>query len=779
MATTVAAMPKPLSNAGHKRFQSAVSTDSSYLRDIINEMEGASTPSASAPSRDLSRRSFLKLTGIAGGGLILAFSLGGRSQAYGAPAQPGASEAGGGELAPNAFLRVSPDGSILIYSKGPEIGQGIKTAFPLIVAEELDARWEDVVVEQAPVNPAVYGRQSAGGSRSIPASWDQLRQAGAVARAMLVAAAAKKWKVPAESCTTSASKVQHQGSGRKATYGELATAAASMPVPEAEKVPLKSRSEYKLIGGRFTGVDNRALVTGGALFGLDQRLPGLVFATYLKCPAVGGKVRSVNLDAVKRLPGVRDAFALEGTGKAVEYLPGVAVIATSTWAAMQAQKQLQVEWDESTASRDSWTAHMAQAKKLASSSGGKVIEKAGDAEKVLSGPGKTVEAFYTYPFVSHAPLEPQNCTAWSHDGVLEFWAPSQAPDRAFELIAGALGIAQDSIVIHQTRVGGGFGRRLMNDYMCEAGAIARRVDGPVQLVWTREEDMAHDFLRVGGFHALKGRVDEKGRLNAWDDHFITFSADGNQPVSGGNMPEGEFPALLVPNFRMTQTMLPLAMPCGPWRAPRSNTVAWVVQSFIHELATAAGRDHRDFLIELMGEPRLLASKLHTGRAVNVIRLATEKAGWGRKLPPGHGLGLAFHYSHAGHIAEVAEVSVDANRKLKVHRVVVAGDIGPIINYSGAENQCEGAVVDGLSTTLGLEITIEGGRVQQSNFHDYSLMRLPHHPVVEVYFIKSEYDPTGVGEPALPPLAPAVCNAIFAACGHRVRTLPLSKDGFTV
>ncbi|MGH8021530.1 MAG: molybdopterin cofactor-binding domain-containing protein [Opitutaceae bacterium] len=747
----------------------------SYLHDIIDEMEGRAPP---AGLRALDRRSFLKLGGLASGGLILAFMLGGRSRAD--AAGPAAEASEDDTFAPNAFLRISPDGRILIYSKGPEIGQGIKTAFPLIIAEELDARWEDVVVEQAPVNPAVYGRQSAGGSRSIPANWDQLRRAGAMARAMLVAAAAHEWDVAAEDCTTADSAVHHRASGRSFSFGQLVSLAAALPLPDAERLPLKLKSEYKLLGRRFTGVDNHAIVTGAPLFGIDQKLPGLLYASYLKCPAIGGRVRSANLEAVKRLPGVKDAFVLEGTGRAVEFLSGVAIVATSTWAAFQAQKQLQVEWDESPASTDSWSAHLEHARSIASGSGKETLAQSGDAGSAASGETiRKVEALYVYPFVSHAPLEPQNCTAWNHEGVLEFWAPSQAPDRAFELAAGSLGIAKEKIVIHQTRVGGGFGRRLMNDYMCEAGAIAQRIDAPVKLTWTREQDMAHDFLRVGGVHRFKGAVDAEGRVAAWDDHFITFSADGQRPVSGGNMPEGEFPALLIPNFRLTQTMLPLSMPCGPWRAPRSNTVAWVVQSFLHELSTAAGRDHRDFLIELMGEPRQLPKSIHTGRAVDVIKLATEKAGWGRKLPAGHALGLAFHYSHSGHFAEVAEVSVSKDRRLTVHRVVVAGDIGPIINLSGAENQCEGAVIDGLSTMLALEITIENGRVQQSNFHDYPLMRMPGHPRVEAFFVASDYEPTGVGEPALPPLAPAVCNAIFAACGHRVRTLPLTKEGFTV
>lgn len=740
------------------------------LRELMRDVE-LGTSSLPMRAVKIDRRSFLKLTGMAGGGLTLGFLVGGDASA--------AVEKGGAtEFVPNAFLRISSKGSILIYNKGPEIGQGIKTAFPLIIAEELDALWTQVVVEQAPVNPAVYGRQSAGGSRSIPDSWDQLRKAGAVARSMLVSAAAASWKVPVEECSTRDSAVWN--GKRKLTYGALAAKAAALPVPDPATVKLKERKDYRLLGKSYTGVDNRKVVTGAPLFGIDQQMPGLKFAVYEKCPAVGGKVRSANLDEIKKLPGVRDAFVIEGNGKATEIMPGVAIVADSTWAAFEARKQLRVEWDESGASKDSWSAIAKRAADLGKQAAGETSTlSVGATSDALARAAKTVEGFYTYPFVSHAPLEPQNCTAWSHDGIIELWSPTQTADRSLTTVAGALGVPVEKIKINQTRVGGGFGRRLMNDYACEAGAIAQRFAGPVKLTWTREQDMAHDFYRPGGFHSLAGGVDATGKLVAWRNHFISFTTDGKNPVSGGNLPDQEFPAQNVPNYQLTQTLLPLATPCGPWRAPRSCSVAWVIQSFMHELSAAAHRDHRDFLLEVMGEPRLLPGGLDTGRAADVIKLVTEKAGWGRKLPAGHGMGLAFHFSHAGHFAEIAEVSVDANKRVKVHRMVVVGDIGPIVNMSGANNQCEGGVLDGFSTMLGLEITMENGRVEQSNFHQYPILRIADQPKVEVHFIQSDHPPTGVGEPALPPVAPAICNAIYAAIGHRVRTLPLTKEGFSV
>jgi isoquinoline 1-oxidoreductase beta subunit len=745
------------------------------LEAIYREAEAAVTRTAP----DLTRRTFLKLTGLAGGGLALGIWMDERSAALAQTRGAGMQAA---EFVPNAFVQVSTDGSILIYSKSPEVGQGIKTAFPMIVAEELDADWADVRVEQSPINEAVYARQAAGGSRSIPEAWDQLRHAGATARAMLISAAAEAWGVPAAECATEPSVVVHGPTGRRLGYGALAERAAALPVPDATAVPLKAREDYRLLGTRVSGVDNHAVVTGGPLFGTDQSLPGMRYAAYAKCPATGGRVRSANLEEIRALPGVEDAFVLEGNDIVTELMSGVAIVADSTWAALHAKSQLEVDWDESEASKDSWSGLDAEARALAGQAGEETVREFGDVDAAFAEAAQTLEAFYAYPFVSHAPLEPQNCTAWYRDGAVEIWAPTQTPHRALSNVSNTLGIPEDRVTLHQTRIGGGFGRRLMNDYVCEAVAISRHIGAPVKLQWSREDDMAHDFYRPGGFHSLKASLDAAGRLSGWEDHFITFTHDGRRPVSGGDTRGGEFPEGLVESYKLTQTMLPLGTPTGPWRAPRSNAIAFAVQSFHHELAEAAGRDHLEFLLEIMGEPRWLEpgnpGALNTGRAAAVIRLAAERAGWGRPLPPGRGLGLAFYFCHAGHFAEVAEVSVDGNRRLTVHRVTVAGDIGPIVNLSGAENQCQGAVMDGLSTMLGLEITMENGRVQESNFHQYPVMRMGNAPVVDVHFLQSDYSPTGVGEPALPPLAPAVCNAIYAATGHRVRTLPLSREGFT-
>jgi isoquinoline 1-oxidoreductase subunit beta len=747
-----------------------------YFSDIIREMEMAAAPVA---TQDVSRRSFIKITGLAGAGLVLAYSLAGSSKS----AMAAGAASAGGDLTFNAYVRIAPTGILTLYNKAPEIGQGIKTSFPMILAEHLDADWADVRVEQAPIDPKVYGRQSAGGSRSTPTGWEAYRHAGAVARAMLVTAAAKTWNVPEAELTTEKSMVVHAASGRKLKYGALAEKAAALPVPDEKTVHIKSRKEYKLLGTRVMGVDVPRIVTGQPLYGIDQKVPGMLYATYTKAPATGGKVASANLTDIKKMSGVKDAFVIEGNGRVAELMPGVAILATSTWAAIKAKRALNVVWDESEASDDSWTDMNAQARKLAKGEAATMLKDGGDLDAAFKGAAKTVEAFYAYPYLSHAPMEPQNCTASFKNGAIEFWAPTQAPDRALDQIAELLGIDKSKVLIHQVRAGGGFGRRLSNDYMCEVAAIAKRAGVPIHLQWTREDDMSHDFYRPGGFHQMKGALDAKGKLIGWSDHFITVSPDGKNPAASANIEVDAFPVSVMKNYQVGQSFLEAYTPTGPWRAPRSNSIAWVIQSFFHEMAVASGRDHVEFMLEAMGDPRWLKEgdefALNTGRAAGVIKLAAEKAGWGKPMPKGRAQGLAFFFSHSGHFAEVAEVSVDANKKVTVHKVVVAGDIGPVMNMSGAETQAQGAVIDGLSTMMGLEVTFEKGRNEQVNFDRYPILRMRSAPVVEAHFIQSDFPPTGMGEPALPPLAPAVCNAIFAATGERIRTLPLKRSGYSI
>ena len=740
------------------------------IGDVVPTVTGehalASDANASADLRvgKLDRRQFLKLTGLVGGGLMLSF----------APRALGNAAA----LQPNGYIKIDASG-IVLYAKNPEIGQGVKTSLPMIVAEELDAAWEDVEVVQSTIDQGLYGVQFAGGSMSIPMNWESLRRAGATARAMLVEAAAKRWGVVPSSLSTRDSHVIHAASGRKLKYTELASEAAAATVPDPQSLTLKKPDQFRLLGKRITGVDNDALVRGEPLFGIDQSLPGMKYAVYQKCPAIGGKVASANLDAIKAMPGVHDAFVLEGNGNAMELLPGVAIIADNTWSAIQAKRALIVEWDESDASKDSWSGAQAEAERLRNESGSQVVNT-GDVDEAFSSGANQASGFYTYHFVSHATLEPQNCTAWFKDGALELWAPTQTPGQGIGSAAKVVGISPAKVTLHQLRCGGGFGRRLYNDFTCEAAAIAKRAGVPIKLQWTREDDMAYDLYRAGGFHQMDGSVDANGKITGWRDRFITFTNDGRRPVSGGGLGPGVFPAGLVDNVRVEQTALPWQNRCAAWRAPGSNVFAFVVQSFLDELAHAAGRDPLEVLLEVIGEPRQMPRRgMHTGRAAGVVKLAAQEAGWGRELPDGHGMGVAFYYSHSGHIAEVAEVSVNDEKQVNVHKVTVAADVGPIVNLSGAENQMQGSVVDGLSTMTGLSMTFENGRVQQSNFDRYPMLRMPSTPEVAVHFVDSDYPPTGLGEPALPPLAPAVCNAIFAASGHRIRTLPISEEGFSL
>lgn len=703
---------------------------------------------------------------LAGAGLVIPFAMASKAQAAeGAPAP--------GKL--NAYVRVAPDGVVTIVNKNPEIGQGIKTMLPMLIAEELDVDWSAVRTEQAGNDPITFGRQFAGGSMATPLHWDELRRVGAAARVMLVAAAAQGWGVPASECTTASGVVHHKASNRNATYGSLVAKAASAPVPDLKTVPLKDPKDYKIIGKPMRQVDTAAIVTGQPLFGIDVVVPGMLFATFEKAPVFGAKVASADLAAAKGVKGVRDAFVVEGGTALDGLLPGVAVVADSWWTAQKARNKLNISWADHPTAKQSDAGFAAAALAASKSAPGKTERNDGDVAAALAGAAKTVEAAYAYPFISHANLEPQNCTAHFKDGKVEIWAPTQNPEPGRQLVAKTLGVAPDDITIHMIRCGGGFGRRLMNDYMVEAAWISKEVGAPVKLLWTREDDMRHDFYRPAGWHFLKGGVSASGEIVGWHNHFVTFGENGSAARSAG-MSQTEFPARFLPNYRYDLSMIPCGVPTGPLRAPGSNAISFVVQSFIDELAHAAGADPVAFRLKLLGDAPMVGqapSGYAAGRMAAVVKLAAEKSGWGRKLPKGSGLGIAFHYSHLGYFAEVVEVAVAADGAIKLVKVWVAADVGRhVINPFGALNQIEGSVLDGLSGALHQKITIANGAAVESNFSDYPLMRINEAPPIETHFIKSDNSPTGLGEPALPPIVPALCNAIFAATGKRIRQLPI-------
>jgi isoquinoline 1-oxidoreductase beta subunit len=731
----------------------------------------------------LNRRSFIKITALAGGGMVVAFNLDGDLFAQGPPG-------GAPQMQANAFIKFTPDGKVTIINKNPEVGQGVKNMLPMIIADELDVDWASVVVEQADADQAKYGQQLAAGSFSTPQNWTPLRQVGAAVRQTLLAAAAQKWSVPQTELTTSSGKVMHAASKKSAAYGELAADAAKLPVPTLATVPLKDPKDYKIIGTPRKGVDTAAVTTGKPIFSIDFTLPGMLYAVFQKAPVFGAKVASANLDLIKTLPGVRYAVIIEGGTNLQEVLPGVAIVADSWYQANAARKQLQVTWSDHPTSAQNSVGFQAKADELSKAAPMNTLRKDGDADAALKSAAKVVEAAYSYPFIAHMPLEPQNCAAQLKDGKLEVWAPSQIPAGGLTLGARVAGVPPASVTLHLMKTGGGFGRRLTNDYVGEAAAIAKVVSpAPVKLLWTREDDMPHDFYRPGGFHYLKGGVDASGKLVAWKNHFVTYgepNPNGGAPryASSANISGVQFPARFVPNFEFVESVQPLGVPTGALRAPGTNAWSFVFQSFIDELAVAAGKDPYQFKLDLLSNeiipmPERGGDGFSAKRTIDVLKLVAEKSGWGKtKLPKGTGMGISFQFSHQGYFAEVAQVTVDAQKRIKVDKVWVAGDIGSqVINPLHAENLVQGGVIDGISHMM-QEITIDGGAVVQKNFNAVPMLRMNQAPpVIEVHWIKSNNPPTGLGEPSLPPILSAVGNAIYAASGTRVRTLPLSKQGF--
>ena len=737
----------------------------------------------------LQRRSFLKISMLAGGGLVFGLATEQELEAQGRGGPPQAAPI------PANYIKIAANGTVTIVAKNPEVGQGIKTMLPMLIAEELDVDWKQVKIEQADIDPSKFNAQSAGGSTATPTNWDPMRQVGAAARAMFVTAAAQTWGVPESQCTTASGRVM---SGTKSIgYGELTVKVATLPVPDFASLKLKDPSAYKIIGHTQIGVDLPQIVTGKPIFTIDVKLPGMQYATFLRCPVLGGKVVSANLDEIKKMPGIRNAFIVDRpelttvTGRPGDLVSGIAVLGDTWWHAQKARQALKVVWNEGPNAGGSSTAFAKQADELSKQAPMSTSRKDGDFDTAIKGAAKVVEAAYSYPFISHAPLEPQVAAASFKDGKIEIWTDSQQPAQGRGGVAQTLGLQQDDVLLHMTRGGGGFGRRLTNDYMVEAAWIAKQAGVPIKLLWSREDDMQHDYYRPAGFQYLKAGVDASGKIVAWRNHFVGY-AEGTTPVTG-TIGATEFPQRFVPNYELHVSTMPLGLRTGALRAPGSNAIAFVIHSFLDEMAHAAGKDPVQFRMDLLNseQPAVAAAAGGRGgapgggfsaeRAKGVLQMVAEKSGWGKTtLPKGTGMGVAFHFSHQGYFAEVAQVAVDSAKKVRVQKVWVVGDVGSqIINPGAAENICQGGIIDDLSAAMSQKITIEKGQVEQTNFHQHGMMRLAQAPPeIQVHFLTSNNRPTGMGEPALPPILPALTNAIFAASGVRVRSLPLSDSGFS-
>ena len=743
---------------------------------------------------EMDRRTFLQVTTVAGGGLMIAiYTPEMLAQRGGGP---------GNAVLPLAsnYITINPDNTFTIVAQNPETGQGIKTALPQLIADELDVDWSQVTIKQADYDNTKYISQTEGGSRAIPTHYTRMRQAGAGGRALMIAAAAQQWSVPAAELTTGSGMVRHAGSGRSATYASLSARAATLTPPAPADLRLKDPKDFKIIGKGLAGVENMAITTGKPIFSIDVSLPGMLSAVFEKCPVFGGRAVSANLDEIKKLPGVRHAFIVPGPvaggrGGAAGAGPasGVAIVADRWWQAQNARKSLKVVWDEGPVATQSSAGYAAQAQQLSATrasqkpaAGGQSAD-IGDVDAAFATAAKIVEASYVFPLLSHAPLEPQNSTAHFKDGKLEIWSPSQIPNPG--QVATSAGIQAGDVLMHLVRAGGGFGRRLNSDYDIEIGKIARMVSDervaagmptvPVKLVWTREDDMHFDQYRPSGFHYFKAGIDRDGKMVAFRDYVASMASV---------VPANEFPRGFVPNFRVfSDPVTPFNIPTGALRAPGTNGVSFVMQSFIDEVAVAAGKDPLQYRLDLLaspvaGAPAPPGGGFNASRARGVLEAVRDMSNWNRRasLPKGTAQGCAFQFAHSGYVAYVAEVSIGADKKLKINKAWAAVDVGrQIVNPSTSINLVQGGFIEAMSHLMAWEITIDKGRVVQNNFGQYQparMMQAP--PLIEVKFLQTDYDPTGLGEPALPPALPAITNAVFAATGARIRNLPMVREGYT-
>jgi isoquinoline 1-oxidoreductase subunit beta len=702
----------------------------------------------------LSRREFVGAGIGAAAGLVIGFYL------------PHKGESRKDSFSPNAYLRITPDNKITIVVARSEMGQGVRTALPMILAEELEADWKQIEIEQAGAS-TLYGDQTTGGSASIRTTWDPMRKAGASAREMLISAAALTWGVSRSSCTADSGHIKHAASNRSLSYGELVGKASTLPIPS--DVTLKQSKDYKIVGQRLPRLDSLAKVKGEAIYGIDFRMPGMKYAVLARCPLIAGKVSGIDDKESKKIPGVSYVGKIGDSA--------VAVVADSVWSAMEGRGVLNVSWDEGPHKDLNSAAILASLKQAASKKGANLYA-AGDPGKAS---GRHISAEYVLPFMAHAPMEPGNCTANFQGSKCELWAPTQVPQDCRDSVATAIGLDPDQVKVNVTLMGGGFGRRLEHDYAVEAAQVSKAINAPVKVIWTREDDMRCSTYRPASLHQLSATVDGTGLPVALTHRIIAPSITGQkgQPVPNNvdpDLPDEAGPVYGIPNYAIEYVMTETPVPLGWMRSVYALQAGFALESFIDELALAAGKDPLKYRLQLLAKDQDLAyftTTWHTARMRAVLQLAAEKAGWDKPLPAGHYRGIACFACFQTYMAEVVEITME-NKQPKVHRVVAAVDCGQVVNPAILEQQIQGGVVYGLSNALRAQITIDKGRIVQGNFDDYAPLRMDEAPVVEVYAVPSQEPPTGIGEPSLPPLAPALCNAIYAATKKRIRTLPIQS-----
>lgn len=722
--------------------------------------------------KNISRRSFVKTIGIASGGLIL----GCNTNLFSDKEDKAKNLI---NFNPNLFVQLNSDGSLILIASRSEMGNGVRTSLTSVIADEMEADWNKVTVQQA-VGDAKYGDQNTDGSRSIRYLYEPMRQMGAVAKAMLITAAAKKWQVPENECSAENHFIIHS-SGKKIGYGDLVEIAKTLEVPK--DVKLKSPKDFKYIGKNLRSVDVADYVQGKATFGLDKRLPNMKFVAIARCPVTFGSVKSFDKTEALKITGVQDVIEIPRIERPFGALGGVAVVATNTWAAFKGKEALKVEWNygdngdyDSEKYMNEITANVHKQ--------GKVAKDVGNINKAFKNAHKVIESTFQLPHLSHAPMEVPNAVAWVQGDSCEVWAPTQAPQTTRKEVVNYLKTEEEKVTINVTFLGGGFGRKSKPDYIVEAVILSKKLNAPVQVVWTREDDIKHDYYHTVSAQYLKASLDKNGKVTGWLHRFAmpsiasTFSpgvdyAAGFEIASASNVP------FEIDNMKIEVGKAPAKVRIGWLRSVINIPHGFSENVFADELAIAANKDPLEFRLDLIGKDRIEETKdpikYNTARLKNVLKIAAKNAEWGKKLPEGHAYGLAVHYSFYTYVASIVEVSI-INNKLKVHNIYTAIDCGTFVNRNTIKAQLEGAAVFGMSLAFYGKITAKNGAIEQNNYHDYKMIRINDTPNVHVEIVESSEKPTGVGEPGVPVIAPAIVNAIYQITGKRYYNLPLSDYG---